>query len=337
MKKSGWLSLSALVALVLAGCPSSPPAGGTEGTAQGTTTGGGAPAGAKKTVAVIPKGLTHDFWQSVKRGAEKAGGEFSVNIKWDGPQKENDTAGQIGVVENAINQHVDGIVLAPLDKAALVGVIKKANDAKIPVTVFDSAANVGEDAYVSFVATDNKKGGELAAMRMGEILGGKGKVGLIPNQANSASTEDRESGFEETLKAKFPGITLIKASYADSDPTKAIRVAEDLLSANPDIVGVFGSCEPCAVGALQAAKNKNLLSKVKVIGFDNTKLMDAALVKGEMDSLVVQNPAKMGYEGVKSIIDSAGGKKVEKRIDTGCVLLKKDNLDSADMAEFRAK
>jgi ribose transport system substrate-binding protein len=319
--------------LALVGCPSPTP--NAESTAQGTS--GGAPVSGKKTVAVIPKGLTHDFWQSVKRGAERAGGELSVNIKWDGPQKENDTSGQVGVVENAINQKVDGIVLAPLDKAALVGVIKKANDAKIPVTIFDSAADVSEDAYISFVATDNKKGGELAALRMGELLGGKGKVGLIPNQANSASTEDRESGFEETLKAKFPGITVVKANFADSDATKAIRVAEDLLSAHPDIVGIFGSCEPCAVGALQAAKNKNLLGKVKVIGFDNTKLMDAALGKGELDSLVVQNPAKMGYEGVKSIIDSAGGKTVEKRIDTGCVLLTKDNMEKPDMAEFRVK
>ncbi len=329
MKKSGWLSFVALGAtLFLAGCPSAPP------NVESTASGAGA---AKKTIAVIPKGLTHDFWQSVKRGAEKAGSEFSVNIKWDGPQKENDASGQIGVVENAINQKVDGIVLAPLDKAALVGVIKKAGDAKIPITIFDSAADVGEDAYVSFVATDNKKGGELAAMRMGEILGGKGKVGLIPNQANSASTMEREEGFEETLKAKFPGITLVKATLADSDAIKAIRVAEDLLSANPDIVGMFGSCEPCAVGALQAAKNKNLLTKIKVIGFDNTKLMDSAVSKGEMDSLVVQNPAKMGYEGVKSLIDNAIGKKPKKQIDTGCVLLKKDNMDQPDMTEFRAK
>ncbi len=333
MKKSGWLSVVALGAILsLAGCPSAP--SNVESTARGTGSGSGA---AKKTIAVIPKGLTHDFWQSVRRGAEKAGSEFSVNIKWDGPQKENDASGQIGVVENAINQKVDGIVLAPLDKAALVGVIKKAGDAKIPITIFDSAADVGEDAYVSFVATDNKKGGELAAMRMGEILGGKGKVGLIPNQANSASTMEREEGFEETLKAKFPGITLVKATLADSDAIKAIRVAEDLLSANPDIVGMFGSCEPCAVGALQAAKNKNLLSKIKVIGFDNTKLMDNAVSKGEMDSLVVQNPAKMGYEGVKSLIDNGSGKKPKKQIDTGCVLLKKDNMDQPDMTEFRAK
>ena len=329
------LASLSLSALWLSGCPSSSPS--TESGSTASTTTGGAPAAGKKTIAVIPKGLTHVFWQSVHAGADKAGAEFGVNIKWDGPQKENDTSGQIAIVENAINAKVDGIVLAPLDKAALVGVIKKAGAAKIPVTIFDSAADTDESTYVSFVATDNKKGGEMAAERMGKLLGGKGKVGLIPNMANSASTMDRESGFAETMKAKFPNITVITGGYTESDSSKSIRIAEDLLAANPDIAGIFGSCEPCAVGALQAVKNKNLLGKVKIVGFDNTKQMDEAVVKGEMDSLVVQNPAMMGYKGVKSILDSAGGKKVEKRIDTGCVLLEKANMDKPEMAEFRAK
>jgi ribose transport system substrate-binding protein len=286
---------------------------------------------------VIPKGLTHVFWQSVKAGADRAGAEFRVNIKWDGPQKESDANGQIGVVENAINAKVDGIVLAPLDKAALVGVIKKAQEAKIPLTIFDSGADVSEDAYVSFVATDNKKGGEMAAERMGEITGGKGKVVLVPNQANSASTLERESGFEEALKAKFPGITLIKANLANSDRAQAMKVTEDVLTANPDVVGIFGSCEPCAIGALQAVKTRNLIGKVKIIGFDNTRQMDDAVGIGEMDSLVIQNPSKMGYEGVKSILESIEGKKVEKRIDTGVVLMTRDNMEKSEMAEFRAK
>ena len=322
------LASASLTALWLSGCPApSQPA-----------TGLPAPSpGAKKTIAVIPKDLTHIYWQSVRKGADNAGSELSVNIKWDGAQKESDTSGQIAIVENAINQKVDGIALAPLDKAALVGVIQKASAAKIPLTIFDSAADVKEDVYVSYVATDNKKGGVLAAERLGQLTGGKGKVGLIPNMANSASTLEREAGFTETLKAKYPGITVVQAGYTDSDASKAIRVAEDLLAANPDLVGVFGSCEPCAVGALQAVKNKNLVGKIKIVGFDNTKQMDDAVSRGEMDSLVVQNPAKMGYEAVKSLVESAGGKKVEKRIDTGCVLLSKENMEKPEMAEFRAK
>jgi ribose transport system substrate-binding protein len=291
--------------------------------------------GKKMTVAVIPKGLTHVFWQSVKSGAEKAGEEMNVTIRWDGPQKESDTASQIGVVENAINSKVDGIVLAPLDKAALVGVIGKAKAAGIPLTIFDSAAQT-ED-YISFVATDNKKGGAIAAERMGQILGGKGKVALIPLAPNSASTGDRESGFEETIKAKFPGITVIRSNYGNSDRAQSLKVTEDVLTANSDIVGIFGSNESSTVGALQAMRNRNLLGKIKLIGFDSTKQLESALEKGEIDSLVVQNPFKMGYEGVKTIVDMKSGKTPEKRIDTGVGLMTKDNLDTPEIAALRSK
>ena len=294
-----------------------------------------APAGAKLTIAVIPKGLTHVFWQSVKAGAEKAGGEMNAAIRWDGPQKESDTALQIGVVENAITSKVDGIVLAPLDKAALVNVIGKAKTAGIPLTIFDSAADTKE--YVSFVATDNKKGGAIAAERMGKILEGKGKVALIPLMANSASTGDRESGFEETMKAKFPGITVIRSNYGNSDRAQSLKVTEDVLTANPDIIGIFGSNESSTVGALQALKNRNLTGKIKLVGFDSTKQLEEALEKGDIDSLVVQNPFKMGYEGVKTIVDLKAGKTPEKRIDTGVGLMTKDNLNTPEIMALRSK
>lgn len=311
-----------LPVLLLAGCGDSKPAGAP------TAGGGSAPATSGPVIAVIPKGLTHVFWQSVKKGAEKAGAEFKVQIKWDGPQKESDTSGQIAVVENAITSKVDGIVLAPLDKAALANVAKKAKAAGIPVSIFDSAIDLPESEYVSFVATDNKKGGELAADRMGEILGGKGTVIVVPNQANSASTMDRESGFEERMKAKFPGITLVRSNYCNSDRSLALKAIEDALTANAGAAGIFSSCEPSAIGALQAIKNRSLGGKIKVIGFDITNQLEDAVVAGEMDSLVIQNPEKMGYEGVKTMVDLKAGKTPEKRIDTGVVLMTKENMDT---------
>jgi ribose transport system substrate-binding protein len=293
-----------------------------------------APAGAP-TIAVIPKGLTHVFWQSVKKGAEKAGTEFGVQIKWDGPQRESDTSGQITVVENAITSKVDGIVLAPLDKAALVNVVKKAKEASIPVAIFDSAIDLPDTEYLAYVATDNKKGGQLAADRMGEILGGKGTVVVVPNQANSASTMDREEGFESRMKEKFPQIKLVRSNYCNSDRATALKVIEDALTANPDAAGVFGSCEPSAVGALQAIKNRNLAGKLKVIGFDITDQLEDAVVAGTLDSLVIQNPEKMGYEGVKAIVDAKAGKAPAKVVDTGVVLMTKDNMETPDVKAVR--
>jgi ribose transport system substrate-binding protein len=164
---------------------------------------------------------------------------------------------------------VDGIVLAPLDKAALVPAINKAKAANIPLTIFDSGADT--ENYVSFVATDNKKGGVIAAERMGQLLGGKGKVAIIPVQPNSASTMEREAGFEETIKARFPGMTVVRSSYGNSDRSQSMRVTEDVLTRNPDIVGIFGPNESSIVGALQAVKSRNLVGKIKMVGFDSTK------------------------------------------------------------------
>lgn len=329
-RRSALFSLLALSVPLLAGCPSAP--SGSEG---GAPPKPGVPS--KPVIAVIPKGMTHVFWQSVKAGAEKAGAELGAEIKWVGAQKESDTAQQINVVENMINAKVDAIALAPLDKAALVPAIKKVGEAKVPLVIFDSAADVDENAYVSYIATDNKQGGVMAAKRMGEILGGKGKVALVPNQANSASTMEREEGFEETMKKEFPGITVIRSNYGENDRNKSLTVAQDVLSANPDIVGIFGSCEPCAIGALKAVAAKNLMGKVKIIGFDNTTEMEKAILAGDMDSVVIQNPTKMGYESVKALLAAKKGEKVEKRIDTGVVIMNKANMDTPEMKDFRVK
>lgn len=317
--------------------PASPAAGAETAGASPAAEAGGAKTGANLTICVIPKGLTHVYWQAVHAGADKASAETGATIKWDGPQKESDVSAQIGVVENAINSKVDGIVLAPIDKSALKNVVEKAKSANIPVTIFDSAVDVPEADYLSYAATDNKKGGAMAADRMGELLGGKGTVAMIPVLPNSASTGDRESGFETELKAKYPNIKLIKTNYGMSDRAMSLKVAEDVLTANPGLNGIFGPNEPAIVGALQAAKNKNLIGKIKLVGFDNTKQLEDSLAKGEIDSLVLQNPAKMGYEGVKTIVDFKNGKTPPKKIDTGVALETKDNMNSPEMADLRSK
>jgi ribose transport system substrate-binding protein len=340
-RRSALFALTGGILLTLAGCDPPKENTGTSNNpvtpeAASTVSGGGG-TGKKLTIAVIPKGLTHVFWQSVKAGADKAGAELNVDIKWDGPQKENDTAGQISVVENALTSKVDGIALAPLDKAALVSTINKVNDAKVPITIFDSAADVSEDKYVSFVATDNRQGGVMAAERMGEIVGGKGKVILVPNQANSASTMEREEGFETTIKTKFPGMTVVRSSYGESDRSKSLTVSMDALSANSDAVGIFGSCEPGAIGAMQAVKNKGLTGKIKIIGFDNTKQLEDAMIAGEVDSIIIQNPSKMGYEAVKSLVRKIKGETPDKKVDTGVVIMNKTNYENPEMADFRVK
>ncbi|NOZ21252.1 MAG: ABC transporter substrate-binding protein [Planctomycetes bacterium] len=283
----------------------------------------------KLTIAVIPKGTSHVFWQSVHAGAAKAGKELAVKILWDGPATEGERAEQIRIVEDMITRQVDGIVLAPLDDKALVPVIERAQREGILLTIFDSAADT--DKYVSFVATDNYRGGVEGAEAMAKILGEKGKIAVVKYSAGSASTTKRENGFIDTIKKKYPNIKIADAQFAGTTVSKATDVAEDILTKNPDLDGIFACNESTAVGTVQAIKARKLTGKIKMVGFDCSPQLQEALKTKVLDALVVQNPFKMGYEGVKTLVDLKNGKTPEKRIDTGVTVVTRDNLDTPEI------
>jgi ribose transport system substrate-binding protein len=282
------------------------------------------------TIAVIPKGTTHEFWKSIHAGAVRAARELGVEIKWKGPQKEDDRAQQITVVEDFISRGVDGIVLAPLDDRALMRPVQDAAGERIPVVIIDSALQ-GSD-YVSYVATDNYKGGVLAARRLGELLGGKGRIFLIRYQEGSASTVQREAGFYDTIKKDFPGLVLlVQDQYAGATTETAYQLAENLISRFPDVEGVFAPNESSTFGTLRALQESRLAGKVVFVGFDSSPKLVQGLRDGHIQGLVVQNPAKMGYLGVKTIVAHLRGEPVEKIIDTGVVLVTIDNMDAPEI------
>lgn len=285
---------------------------------------------AKLTIAVIPKGVSHFFWQSVKAGAEAAGKDFNVEIIWKGPAQETNISEQINIVEDMISRRVDGIVLAPSHGDSLVPIADRAQRENILVTIFDSG--ISSENYVSYVATDNRQGGAVAAKRMGEKLGGKGKVAILGVKKGSVSTDEREEGFRDTITKDFPGIQLIPIIfYGESNAAKSLSVAEDILTANPDLSGIFASNETSTVGAVNAIRQRNLVGKVTLVGFDASPDLVRGIQEGGIDSLVLQDPFKMGYEGVKTIVDKKAGKTPERRIDTGVQLLTKDNLETPEM------
>ena len=287
-------------------------------------------------VAVVPKGTTHEFWKSIHAGANKAARELGgVEITFRGPQKEDDRAQQIALVENLVGSKYDAIVLAPLDDKALVGPVRQATAAKIPVIIMDSGldAKVGED-FVSFVATDNEKGGSLAGQKLGDLLGGKGKVLLLRYQEGSASTALREKGFVDAL-SKFPGITLIDPHrYAGATRDTAQQAAESLLGANTDIAGVFCPNESSTFGMMLALRSRGMAGKVKFIGFDSSGELVDAMRKGEINGLVLQNPIRMGYLAVKTAVEHIRGQKVEQRIDTGVGLITPETMDTPESREL---
>lgn len=290
------------------------------------------PGGQKKVIAVIPKGVSHFFWKSIEAGALAAGREFGVEIRWKGAAQETDYTGQINIVEDAINSRVDGIVLAPSHGDALVPVVLRAQKEGIPVTIFDSG--ISTEQYLAYVATDNRQGGIVGAERLAEKLGGKGKVAILGVKKGSVSTDQREEGFQDTIKQKFPGIEIVQFLYGDADRAKSLDKATDILTAHPELNGIFASNESSTVGAVQAIKQKGLVGKVILVGFDSSPNLIDDLKAGSLDSLVLQNPYRMGYEGVKTIVDKLNGKEPVRILDTGVKLLTRENLETQEMQQL---
>lgn len=289
----------------------------------------------KYKIAVIPKGTTHPYWKTVNAGAVKAANDYKaqgidVELIWKGPLREDDREQQIQVVEGFISQGVNGIVLAPLDSKALIRPVEEAKRAGIPTVVMDSGLE--SDQITSFAATDNKKGGMLAANRLGELLGGKGKVIVLRYLEGSASTTDRETGFLEEIKAKFPNIELVSTDqYAGATRDSAKRASENLLQRfGNDVNGVFASNESASTGMLLALQDMGKAGKITFVGFDATPQFIEALKNNQMQGFVLQNPFAIGELAVKAMIDSLQGKTIEKRIDTGVMMVTPENINSAE-------
>jgi ribose transport system substrate-binding protein len=326
-------TLGLMLALTLfAGCDASPsktkmaPAPGGSGASAGSTE-------KKLRIAVIPKGTTHVFWKSVHAGAEKAAKELgNVEILWKGPLLENDRDGQISVVQDFVTKKVDGICVAPLDKQALIGPIHEAVEAGIPVVVFDSALQ-DESKIISYVATDNYKGGQLAGKQMGEALGGKGGVIMLRYNQGSESTEQREEGFLETLKKDFPDIQVLSSDqYAGTTQEDSLTKATELLNKyKDDVNGIFAVCEPNAAGVLGALKETELGTKVKFIAFDPSEDLIRAMEAGTCHGIVLQDPVTMGYQSVMAMVKKIRGESVEKRIGTGEFLATRENMKTPEM------
>jgi len=284
---------------------------------------------AGEKIAVIPKGTTHSFWKSVEKGARQAGKEFGAEIVWKGPLKEDDRAQQIAVVQQFVVDDVDAIVLAPLDDTALRNPVRAAKARNKPVVIFDSAlkGEVGED-FLSFVATDNRLGGQLAGEELVRLLGGKGKVVMLRYSEGSASTAKREAGFMAVMEQN-PDIEVILANrYAGATISAAQDTAMNLLDRLREADGIFTSNESATQGMILALRQTGLIKKKTLVGFDTSPFLLSALKRGDVKALVAQNPTRMGYLSVKTAIDHLRGKPTERVIDTGCVLVTQANIDT---------
>lgn len=282
-------------------------------------------------ILVSPKGLSHSFWVTVKNGAEAAGKDFHADVIWKGPAVETDIAGQIAILEDYINKKVDAIVLAACDTKALIPVVEKAHRKGIKIITIDSGLD--SDVPLSLIATDNVAAARKAAHVLGKLIHQKGKVACIPFVPGAATSIMREEGFKQGLK-DFPEIKLVAVQYSQSDVATAMNVMENILTAHPDLDGVFTANEAGTIGAVQALVSRNKTGRVKVVGFDAAPNEIEALQAGHVQALIVQNPYKMGYKGVEMAVLALQGKKIPKRIDTGVYVVTMDNLNTPEIQKL---
>ena len=296
-------------------------------------------AGRPLRIAFVPKGTTHEFWRTMHAGAVKAQRDLlakgvHVELTWKGPLREDDREQQVQVVESFASQGVDGIVLAPLDEKALVRPVEEAKRLGVPTVIVDSA--LASDEIVSFVATDNVKGGAMGADELGRLMGGKGRVLLLRYQEGSASTTMREEGFLARLKEAWPGLDLLVTDqHAGPTVDTAKRASENLLNRyGSDIQGVFVVNETATGGMLLALQDAGLAGRVKVVGFDGTPAFVEAMRAGQLHGFVLQHPFRMAALSLETLVDHLLGKPVSKRVDTPVLVVTPQNLDTAEVKEL---
>jgi ribose transport system substrate-binding protein len=286
---------------------------------------------ADKEIAVIVKTANSDFWQNVKKGANDGVTKFKgYTTTFQGAASDTDLAGQVALVENAVNRKVAGIVLAPSDPDALIPAIKKAWEAKIPVILIDSAASdAGKNYYQSFLATDNKKAGELCAQALIAKIGTTGKIAIMSYTAGSGSEIGRVGGFKDYI-AKNSKLQIVGPFYSNSQMGTALNQTTDVLAANADLKGIFGANEPTAIGMGRALVQSGKAGKVVAIGFDGNADLQGFIKDGTLEAIAVQSAYQMGNLGVKTAIEVSQGKKVPKFLDTGVVMVTKANIDKPE-------
>ena len=281
--------------------------------------------GRKKVIAVMPKATSHIFWVAVQGGAMAAGRDCGVEVLWNGPATETEYSRQIQIVDSMIARRVDGLAVAAAERKALVQAVDRAVAAGIPVTIFDSGLD--SDNYMTFVATNNYEAGQLGARTLAGLLGGQGKVAVVMHAPGSYSTMERERGFEDVVASEYPQIRIVARQFGLSDRAKAMAAAENILTAHPDIDGLFASTEPSSSGAALVLKARGLAGKVKFVAFDFSDSLIEDLKGGTIHAMVIQDPFRIGYEAVRTLADRLRGKQPPKRMDLSAKVISVRDLD----------
>lgn len=313
------IALTVICVLVLTSC-------------QGTTNNTENIQGDKPYIAVIAKGFQHQFWQTVKKGAQMAADDYGVQITFQGTETEAQIDKQTEMLDAALSKNPVAVCIAALDSKAVLGSLEKAHEKGIPIVGFDSG--VDSDIVTATAATDNKAAAALAADKLAEAIGGKGEIGMIVQDQTSMTGRDRRDGFKERIEEKYPDIKIVDIQYGEGDHTKSADAAKAIISANPNIAGMYGANEGSAIGVVLALSELNKTGKIQAVGFDSGKRQIDAVKNGEMYGAVTQDPIQIGYKAVEAAYKAYKGEKVEKNIDTGFKWYDKSNVEKEEIKQL---
>lgn len=280
-------------------------------------------------IPLVSKGFQHQFWQAVKAGAEQAAKELNVKITFEGPESEAMVDKQIDMLAAALAKKPAAIGFAALDSKAAAPLLKKAQASNIPVVAFDSG--VDSDIPVTTATTDNVAAAALAADKMAELIGKSGEVALVVHDQTGRSGKDRRDGFLNKMKSAYPNIKVVAVQYGN-DQLKSTEITKTILQANPNLKGIFGSNEGCAIGVINGVKEMKRVGKIVVVGYDSGKQQKAAVADGTMAGAITQNPVGMGYKTVEAAVKALKGEKLPKVIDTGFYWYDKTNMKDPKIA-----
>ncbi len=288
--------------------------------------------GERRKIAVVPKATSHLFFVSVHQGVDQAAKEFSVEVLWNGPRDETEHTRQIQIVDSMVARRVDALAISATDERALAAPVERVIRAGIPVTIFDSGVNV--ENYVSFIATDNFGAGCEAARCLAALIDGRGQIGMVMHKPGGTSTMLREQGFTETIAKEFPGIRIAAKQFGQADAAKSRTAAENILTANPDLAGIFASSEASSLGSIQAIKSRGLSGKIHLITFDNSESHVEALRDGTIDMMFVQDARRLGYEAVKTLVEKLNGGTPQRRMDIPARIIVKSDLANPEIQKL---
>ncbi|MBM3723305.1 MAG: substrate-binding domain-containing protein [Actinobacteria bacterium] len=324
-KRVGIAAFVGALALTVAACGSSDSASEETATEEVVATEGGS-----TYVAIISKGFQHQFWQAVQKGAEDTAGSLGVDFTYEGPENESQVDKQMEQLEAALAKNPSALCFAALDSKAAIPLLEKAKAAGIPVIAFDSG--VDSDIPITTAATDSVASAALAADKMVELIGGKGKVAIVAHDQTSRTGIDRVAGFKDQIESKYPDVTIVDIQYGGGDQLKSTDITKAIIAAHPDIKGIFGANEGSAIGVLNGVKESGNVGKITIIGYDSGKAQKDAIKAGEMAGAITQDPIGIGTKCIEAAVAATKGESVAPFIDTGFKWYDKTNIDNPDIA-----